>query len=295
MSYLIIWFLAKSLATESPSVRDALCVSDIPTADQVCQLSKSACRDTYGVSCRETDLNQILSRLSNLDLQRKTFEKTKHFFENLKGDEKVTNLCCQEDQTCRLRLTQVSFKVARSLPEVQLAYFHLGSEQKGEIIFSDSRLLASNTFDDIENTLLHEWGHACQFARNPEADSLYCDEVYGGGLLTLATATKDIGAVFDKKLENCVSEALITSKDIPNETAANHCLSARGSEAFADLFLLKNVKGLYGWERICLAKKNESHEFPRVYLNCWIRNQKIRKEVCEYKEASTKGSAEAVQ
>ena len=253
-----------------------ICDLKKPTISEICREVRVYCTKTFGSDCQDDDSYNLKLRQSNLILRQKIIDKTKDLFEKIKSDSDITRRCCGQDEKCKTRLSAQKLNILFGNSDAEMVKHVLPNE----IQISEGHILAAKTASVIEASILHEYGHACQAARNGATRETYCDPKKGGKPEARLLSLADIGNTFGKTTEACVSKALNNSDQKPGEIKAGSCSSARVDEAFANMFLMHKWSSWSHWSKACKSLKNQAHDDPRRYLQCWLQSDEVQKKLC---------------
>ena len=183
--------------------------------------------------------------------------------------------CCGDDAVCKAHFSKVKLVFLSGLPKDSIKAYYRSSANAVRI--SHSYLFNSYHEASIEQALLHELGHACQYA-------LAKSENRFDSLKTKCSSSRDVGnagfnrlpaqggACLNKALEYAVSEGKGITKD--------YCFNRMQKEGFANMIFAHKSSSTFHWAHICSGKVSKRHSHFYAYSHCILENPAFQRNFC---------------
>lgn len=251
----------------------------IKDPELVCQIFETGCQIEFGNPfCYATDPWLAQKRENDNDVIRPAKIHAREKFDEFRSSKKLQTLCCKNNKSCRARFAETKLEMennfygfrATRLMNGKTTSFYDPGEHKVKLVVSD--LTNCLTQECIEDIVLHELGHSCQFSRFYFSKNSFfsgLSQVAASARLEaglLRTGTSGFDEVFGKEVSACIQDS-IRGSQVPN-----HNEGVEMTEAFAESVFASERKTFFHWVHSCEAG-DSSHLRPRkTYMKCLLIN-----------------------
>jgi hypothetical protein len=222
---------------------------------EFCREVREGCRAATGSrNCWEFGYGRQARRASDPANLARATDKAAGFLKAILADPYAVEQCCGEDPGCAARLRKTRLTTFKTSENGIDAYF-----RDGEIRFLEARLLNYLTESGIEQAVLHELGHACEFARHPDRAADLANSCAGGDAAVEKLAWEDMTAVFGPAATACMRRGLHRDRDRRARAMSGICMSSWAQEAFADALYAAWYRRPEHWAWMCNAVVDPLH------------------------------------
>lgn len=193
-------------------------------------------------------------------LLRHLYEK----FMTMKNTPTYAETCCGSNLRCLRNFSQVRLKTTANAQ----SFF---SSITNEIFLSERLLVDLSSHHSLDRVLLHEMGHACQYARANGISYIVLELK----LRPLHVEERDFRKTFSEATWSCLRQKHRTWKKDPLVNAPS-----RLREAFANGIFASEMKSVFHWHSPCHVKSDASHANPVEYMDCFFQDHKVREKLC---------------
>lgn len=248
----------------------------------ICKAASNYCSGKFGsAACVESDKNKKQQLLNNANYKARITRVAQNIFARLKSDSTLTSQCCGTDLKCKVSFSQTGFDVLEPMDgETQTEFAHYQHEHifKDKIEISISKLITAQTPEVIEYMILHELGHACQYAlavtpkRMSELDATE----------SKAPIRNPVGYErLNPEVSNCITEAIQRERANPQSASAN--FRQWQEEIFADAIFASRNKTPKHLSYSCgnfNSRASQNHAPSKVYLDCLTKDPGVQRNFC---------------
>lgn len=250
--------------------------ADLKNVDSFCQALQKGCEQRYGFTRVGLCLNYSTIRKRVLE-DRQTILKVREValkkFSGWVEDPKFIDRCCGSDQKCSGVLSKV--KLTFWDPEFKGKDIARFDRKTNQVIILDGILATCPGAGCVEEALLHELGHACQYAHYSttlDFGERLTGTCMGDPILSWKGFTKLLG----QPVKDCVQLQVLRQLD----TFKDRCADSWVEEAAASLVFSPVSRSALQWTRICESQKPDRlHPAMRPLLECLLQQSSFVKNV----------------
>ncbi len=244
-------------------------------------MRKNLCTSKYGQNnstCTVLDQSLIEKRRNNLDLMKRIQRYTENQFRIYRDE--LALKCCQGKSSCLPRFQKTSLELVND--EKAIAEYQSSQlvNDPGRIVISNTKLAANLNEENVDRLLLHELGHACQFARIAEDEKRYSSFTDPEkNCSNEETGLYEFREFLGEKMTFCLQKKITIMKH-KLESTGGFCFHRWYRETFADMAFRDQMKTPLHWT-FDTNRKSSSKNHPGTanLLECY-ESEKIKQQLC---------------
>ncbi|MEK7690215.1 MAG: hypothetical protein AAB425_04255, partial [Bdellovibrionota bacterium] len=205
----------------------------------------------------------------------------------IRESEDFQNTCCGTDNRCKRMFseTRLAILTGGTPGDIEAHYIPEGggpSSRWHQIEVSGAALFACYNQECVEQMLVHEMGHACQFSRIRSSD----ERVAFAKKLTSKEGCADrapvpeLHAALGDNTARCLTDALAKAAFDEMKTDTDLCFGAWQNEAFANTVFAHLTPTSYHWGIPCAGSQDEGHAAAKGYLHCVLERTAVQEALC---------------
>lgn len=256
------------------------------TLAAVCEQSREQVWTRYRDDTLEQNANRRRSRFQSKELRRKIFSYAQNEFTKIKENPVLQSRCCPSEvlktsealKKCVSFFTSTQLYLLKGLSKEDMTADYQGFREDPLVEISEARLLYCKNQECIDDVLLHELGHACQYSRGDILELFRCQAPQ-------KILEKDLTIFFGKDATKCILKDLKPEfKDYVNSSKKHKekpCLNRWVHETFADLIFMDQRKTPAAFYGFCDFKdKVDSTHGPTFINDCVMNQSPYREALC---------------
>lgn len=248
------------------------------TLASVCEQARDVTWKRYREDTIEFDKKKRRARFHSKELRKKVFAYTQDQFHKIRDNPLLQERCCPqgllktdaEKTKCLSFFSKTQLFLLKGLGEEAEEANYQGFTADPLIEISEAKLLYCKNPECIDDTLLHELGHACQYSRGNHVEMFRCEA-------SNPVLEKDLTFFFGNEAAKCVLKDLKSEfkehKKTLKKGEGKPCLNRWVHEAFADMIFMDQRKSPMAFFAFCRFDDVVDDTHGPKYVNDCVMNQ----------------------